>query len=129
MLSPIQRTSNYQNSRPNFGMALSEGVVDALFTEAGEKLSKQRDVRALARRAFETKTVNIIKDCRQKGSTIIEGTSLYDTSSHTIIPDTFVKGRDVKTVTAQVQAAEILGLRELSSEVKAETRKLTVKDI
>lgn len=129
MLNSIQRTSNYQNSRPNFGMALSQGVVEALFTEAGEQLSKQRDVKALARRAFENKAVNVVKDTIQKGGTIRKGTSLYDALRHTIIPDTFIKGRDIKTVTSQVQAAEILGLRELSTEVKAETRKLTVIDI
>lgn len=98
MLNSIQRTSNYQNSRPNFGMALTSTLAADLISQAGTSTKKLNQVLALAKRAAENQDVHL--------SPFRNGTVLLSNGGSHIELGTYVPGTKFRTIEKQVRRAE-----------------------
>lgn len=84
MLNSIQRTSNYQNSRPNFGMAIRNASARNVIEEIGQNLNLSRKFEELVI-AAERNPIDVAVDISGKA----EGVVLV-APNNVKIPDSFI---------------------------------------
>lgn len=119
MLNPIQRTSNYQNSRPNFGMAIESKLVDAMYEYAGTDLKLTREVTELVKRAADNKLIHVVLNKPGRDERLRTSLILDDYFSKTKIPcadSTQIATKDetiINLVRKQIIDAEARELDEL----------------
>lgn len=102
MLNSIQRTSNYQNSRPNFGMAIRRNATEKVLGEIGHNISGLRELETLTRKAADNSAADV--GLATAGT---EGIVLID--EHNVrIPNSFIpkQGTWLETIRMGVTEAE-----------------------
>lgn len=101
MLNSVQRTSNYQNSRMNFGMALNEKVIIDLNSAAQDVITR-RKVEDLVKEASTNQDFHVIK----ARNSFNEVGTFIEASNGVGVPSSFVKGFSIESVTMQVKRAQ-----------------------
>lgn len=124
MLSSIQRTSNYQNSRPNFGMAISKSLAEEMIFHAKD-LSTMKKVEAIATRAAQNTMIDVrvtTKEGEHRHSDFINGTRLFNRYANKPMEDTFVPYStsipDLNSIEQQVIKAEELSRETIADNIR-----------